>query len=58
MVLFVKSIDLNINTNYKFISGPVDKIFKITEIEKFKINVSMGKIKAKIDKKKYSFYPL
>ena len=29
----------------------VDKIFKITEIEKFKINVSMGKIKAKIDKK-------
>ena len=45
-------IDLNINTNYKFISGPfVDKIFKITEIEKFKINVSMGKIKAKIDKK-------
>ena len=52
-------IDLNINTNYKFISGPfVDKIFKITEIEKFKINVSMGKIKAKIDKKKYSFYPL
>ena len=48
--------DLYIDQTYKFNSGPfVDKIFKIINFEKNKINTLMGNIKTTIRKKKYIF---
>ena len=48
--------DLYIDQTYKFNSGPfVDKIFKIINFEKNKINTLMGNIKTTIRKKKYIY---
>ena len=48
--------DLHINRKYKFKSGPfVDRIFKIINFEKNKINTLMGNIKTTICKKKYIY---
>jgi len=48
--------DLHVNENYRFDSGPfVNKIFKIIEIEKNRINTLMGNIKTTIIKKKYIY---
>lgn len=50
---------ININSNYKFSSGPfVDKIFKIINFQKNKINVLMGDIKTTIKKKEFLFNPI
>lgn len=51
--------DLNINRYYKFSSGPfTDKIFKIIELQKNKIDILMGNLKTKINKKEFLFTPL
>ena len=51
--------DLEINEYYKFSSGPfTDKIFKIIELQKNKINILMGNLKTKINKKEFLFTPL
>ncbi len=51
-------LDLCLNTNYKFISGPfADKIFKIIKIQKDKINIMLSGIKTTINKKNSLFYP-
>ena len=45
-----------INKFYKFKSGPfTEKIFKIIEVQKHKINILMGNIKTSINKKDYLF---
>ena len=39
------------NTHYKFVSGPfTSKIFKILEINKFKLKIALGNVKTTIDK--------
>ena len=51
--------DLEINEYYKFSTGPfTDKIFKIIELQKKKINILMGNLKTKINKKEFLFTPL
>tara|TARA_A100001011_G_scaffold400869_1_gene520269 strand:- start:11207 stop:11704 length:498 start_codon:yes stop_codon:yes gene_type:complete len=51
-------LDLCLNRNYKFISGPfADKIFKIIKIQKDKINIMLSGIKTTINKKNSLFYP-
>ena len=48
-----------IDKYYKFSSGPfTDKIFKIIELQKNKIDILMGNIKTKIKKKEFLFTPL
>ena len=45
-----------INRYYKFRSGPfTDKIFKIIELQKSKMNILMGNIKTTINKKDFLF---
>ena len=47
------------NTNYKFSSGPfTEKIFKIINLQKNKIDILLGNIKTTINKKEFSFTPL
>ena len=51
--------ELNINSKFKFNSGPfIDKIFKIVNFEKNKINILIGDIKTTISKKEFLFNPL
>ena len=48
-----------INKFYKFSSGPfTDRIFKILEIQKSKINILLGNIKTTLDKKEFLFNPI
>ena len=50
--------ELNVNSKYKFSSGPfAEKIFKIMQLQKNKIDILIGDFKATISKEKYSFYP-
>jgi hypothetical protein len=50
---------LNINSKYKFISGPfAEKIFKIIDLQKNKINILMRNIKTQINYKDFLFSPL
>ena len=50
---------LNINSKYKFISGPfAEKIFKIIDLQKNKINILMGNIKTQINYKDFLFSPI
>lgn len=48
-----------INKNYKFISGPLSgSLFKILELNKNKISILIGSVKAELDRKKsYLFDP-
>lgn len=47
------------NNNYKFASGPfAEKIFKIINLQKNKIDILLGNIKTTINKKEFSFIPL
>ena len=47
------------NSKYKFISGPFSqKIFKIIDFQKNKIEILLGKIKTTIKKEKFLFSPL
>ena len=46
--------EININSHYKFSSGPfVDKIFKIINFRKNKINILMGNLKTTVNKRKF-----
>ena len=48
-----------INRYYKFSSGPfVEKIFKIIELQKNKINILMGNVKTTISKEEFLFNPV
>ena len=48
-----------INKKYKFNSGPfIEKIFKVVNFEKNKINILMGNLKTNIKKKEYFFSPV
>ena len=55
-----KSIfELNINSYYKFSSGPfTEQIFRIINIQKNKINILLGKVKTTINKKDFLFSPV
>lgn len=49
---------LQINTNYKFSSGPFSEtIFKIVNLQKNKIDILMGNIKTSVKKGKFLFSP-
>ena len=51
--------DLNINSNYKFFSGPfTNSIFKILELQKNKIKILMGNLKTTVNKKDFLFQPV
>ena len=48
--------DLNVNSNYKFFSGPfTNSIFKILELQKNKIKILMGNLKTTVNKKDFFF---
>ena len=48
-----------INKIYKFTSGPfTQKIFKIINLNKDKIDILIGNIKTRINKKKFLFKPV
>ena len=50
---------LIINSNYEFSSGPfAEKIFKIINLQKNKIDILMGNIKTTINKQKFLFKPV
>ena len=50
--------ETNINSFYKFSTGPfTDKIFKIIELQKNKINIMLGKVKTTINQKDFLFSP-
>ena len=50
--------ETEINKYYKFTSGPFnEKIFKIIELQKNKINIIMGSVKARINKNEFLYYP-
>ena len=50
---------LNINSEYKFATGPfVDKIFKIINLQKNRIDILMGNIKTTIKKQEFLFSPV
>jgi|TARA_B100001093_G_scaffold479211_1_gene508034 hypothetical protein len=50
---------LNINSRYKFKSGPFsEKIFKIIDLQKNRINILMGNIKTQINYKDFLFSPI
>ena len=54
-----KFFEIYENNNYKFISGPFsEKIFKIINFQKNKIEILLGDIKTTIKSKDYSFAPL
>ena len=49
---------LKINSKYKFITGPfTEKIFKIINLQKNKIDIFMGNVKISIKKKEFLFNP-
>ena len=51
--------ELNTNKSYKFSSGPfVEKIFKIIDLQKNKINILLGNIKTTINRKKLIIRPV
>ena len=51
--------DLQINSNYKFFSGPfTNSIFRILQLQKNKIRILMGGFKTTINKKKFLFQPV
>lgn len=51
--------ELNINSKYKFYSGPfAEMIFKIISLQKSKINILLGNIKTTVNKDDFLFNPL
>ena len=52
-------LELLENTYYKFSSGPfTGKIFKILEINKFKLRIALGNVKTTINKNKFLINPV
>ncbi len=57
--LSINFCDLQNNKNYKFASGPfTEKIFKIINLQKNNIEILIGNIKTKINKKKFLINPI
>ena len=51
--------ELEINKSYKFSSGPfTDKIFKLVNLQRDILKISMGNLSTSINRKKYLFTPL
>lgn len=51
-------LELLVGSNYKFISGPFsNKIFKLLEINKFKLRITLGNIKTSIERDKFLINP-
>lgn len=51
--------NLKLNNKYKFKSGPfAEKIFKIINFQKNKIEIFMGKIKTTVNREKFLFQPI
>ena len=51
--------EININSYYKFSAGPfVNKIFKIIDFQKNKINILMGNLKTTVSKRKFLSDPV
>lgn len=51
--------DLKLNKEYKFKSGPfAEKIFKIINFQKNKIDIFMGKIKTTVEREKFLLQPI
>lgn len=51
--------DIDLFKNYKFLSGPFsEKIFKVIELKKNRINILMGNVKTTINKKEFLFSPV
>ena len=51
--------EININSNYKFSTGPfAEKIFKIINFQKNKINILTGNLKTTINKNEFLFNPV
>ena len=51
--------EVNLNSKYKFFTGPfTEKIFKIINFKKNKIDILIGNLKTTINKKKYIFNPI
>ena len=51
--------DLCVNSSYEFTSGPfTEKIFRIIDLQKNKINILLGNIKININKKNFLFRPV
>ena len=50
--------DLCVNSSYEFTSGPfTEKIFRIIDLQKNKINILLGNIKTTINRKRFLFNP-
>ena len=50
---------LHINKKYKFTSGPfAEKIFKVINLQKNKINIFIGNIKTTVNKEEFLFSPV
>ena len=50
---------IEVNKLYKFTSGPfTEKIFRIIQLQKNKIDILMGNLKTRISKEKFLFSPL
>ena len=51
--------EINIKKKYKFVSGPfTNKIFKIIDLNKNRINILMGNVKTTLKKKEFLFTPI
>ena len=51
--------EIKIDKFYKFKTGPfTDKIFKIVELQKKKLNITIGKIRTSIKKEEFLFQPI
>ena len=51
--------EVNVNSKYKFFTGPfTEKIFKIINFKKNKIDILIGNLKTTINKKEYIFKPI
>ena len=51
--------EVNLNSKYKFFTGPfTEKIFKIINFKKNKIDILIGNLKTTINKKEYIFKPI
>ena len=51
--------EMSINSKYKFSSGPfMDRIFKIIDFQKNKINILMGNVRTTVKKREFLFRPI
>ena len=52
-------LELLVGSNYKFVSGPFsNKIFKLLEINKFRLRIALGHIKTTFERNKFLINPV